>query len=131
MIYDSFWSYCQTLYSFSSETYIDFSSIFQSADFPLVSSVSVSSVAGVFILEPVWSHPPISTKLQIHSGKAYIETQFVTNRGTLHWTGVQGDWHNNKNISEYSGLAVNIALKKVIMWHKVLIQLHSCHFWVL
>lgn len=40
-------------------------------------SVSVSTVAWVLILEPVWSHSPISVKLQIHSGKAFIEN-YVT-----------------------------------------------------
>lgn len=47
--------------------------IFYSPDFSLVYSVSVSTVAWVLILEPVWSHSPISVKLQIHSGKAFIE----------------------------------------------------------
>lgn len=95
----TFWSYCQTLHTLSSETW-DFSFIFHPPDFPLLYSVSVSSVAGVLILEPVWSHPPISIKLQIHSGKAFIETSFVVaNVGLCIGKGIQGDRQNN--ISEY------------------------------
>lgn len=43
---------------------------FSISEFPFMYSISVCSVAWVLLLESVWSHSPVSVKLQIHSGKA-------------------------------------------------------------
>lgn len=72
--------------------------IFYSPDFSLMYSVSVSTVAWVLILEPVWSHSPISVKLQIHSGKAFIEN-YVTVAFVRLCIGnaLQADWQNSSS----------------------------------